>query len=70
MNVTPASDNVLVFSPETDVEAFFVRRFMEVWRKGAATIVFRENFPGDDPSSRLEIYSPGTKPNILDLIGK
>lgn len=39
MNVTPISELELVITPDSDVEIFYMSKFLEGWKRGEARLV-------------------------------
>lgn len=58
MTVTPEGENVLSVQPESEVEAFYINRFLQHWQQGNATIKIKSGVRGAYPQIVAEIMAP------------
>lgn len=57
MRVTPQSETEIVIVPETEIESFFINKFMQEWATGFATITVKSGLHGMNPQTVLEFKS-------------
>lgn len=61
MNVSPVSEFELLISPDTDVEIFYMTRFLDAWKRGEAKLIVESDLGNNmvlTPLIQLPIFLP------------
>jgi hypothetical protein len=53
----PINENEIRIVPETEVEAFYINKFLLSWSTGCGKILLSSGIQGNDPANKLELLA-------------